>query len=81
MNTSQNKLQEYIELYLNDLEDYGEDAEYILAESALTPLKQLLVESLDNVNINIILSEAYKKSTPIKQEIIKDFIYFIEQTK
>jgi predicted DNA-binding protein len=32
MNTSQNKLQEYIELYLNDLEDYGEDAEYILAE-------------------------------------------------
>jgi hypothetical protein len=81
MNTSQNKLQEYIELYLNDLEDYGEDAEYILAESALTPLKQLLVESLDTTDINIILSEAYKKATPVKQEIIKDFISFIEQTK
>jgi hypothetical protein len=81
MNTSQNRLQKYIELYLNDIEDYGEGAEYILAESALTPLKQLLVESLDTIDINIILSEAYKKATPAKQEIIKDFISFIEQTK
>jgi len=81
MNTSQNKLQKYIELYLNDIEDYGEDTEYILAENTLNPLKQLLVESLDTTDINIILSEAYKKATPVKQEIIKDFISFIEQAK
>jgi len=81
MNTSQNKLQKYIELYLNDIEDYGEDTEYILAENTLNPLKQLLVESLDTTDINIILSEAYKKASPVKQEIIKDFISFIEQTK
>lgn len=81
MNISQNRLQEYIELYLNDIEDYEEDTEYILAENTLNPLKQLLVESLDTTDINIILSEAYKKATPVKQEIIKDFISFIEQTK
>ena len=81
MNTSQNKLQKYIELYLNDIEDYGEDTEYILAENTLNPLKQLLTESLDTTDINIILSEAYKKASPVKQEIIKDFISFIEQTK
>jgi len=43
MNTSQNKLHEYITLYLNDLEDYGEPSDCLLAESALNPLKKLLV--------------------------------------
>jgi hypothetical protein len=59
MNTSQNKLQEYITLYLNDLEDYGESADCLLAESALNPLKKLIVESLDTIDINIILNESY----------------------
>jgi hypothetical protein len=81
MNTSQSRLQEYITLYLNDLEDYGETADCLLAESALNPLKKLITESLDTTDINIILSEAYKKASPVKQEIIKDFISFIEYTK
>lgn len=81
MNTSQSKLQEYITLYINDLEDYGEPADCLLAESALNPLKKLLVESLDITDINIILREAYKKASPVKQHIIKDFISYVEQIK
>jgi hypothetical protein len=81
MNTSQSKLQEYITLYLNDLEDYGESADLLLAESALNPLKKLLVESLDTTDLNIILHEAYKKASPVKQHIIKDFISYVEQIK
>lgn len=81
MNTSQSKLQEYITLYLNDLEDYGEPADCLLAESALNPLKKLLVESLDTLKVNVILSEAYKKSSPVKQHIIKDFISYVELIK
>ena len=81
MNTSQNKLKNYITLYLNDLEDYGELNEYSLAESALTPLKELLVDSLDTSNIDIILRETYKNSSPEKQTIIKDFISYVKQIK
>jgi hypothetical protein len=81
MNTSQNKFHKYIELYLNDLEDYGEPVDCLLAESALNPLKKLLVESLDTTNFNIILREAYQKSSPVKQHIIKDFISYVEQIK
>jgi hypothetical protein len=79
MNTSQNKLQEYITLYLNDLEDYGDQVDWLLAESALNPLKKLLVESLDTSNLNTILYEAYQKASPVKQHIIKDFISYIKQ--
>jgi hypothetical protein len=79
MNTSQNKLQEYITLYLNDLEDYGDQVDWLLAESALNPLKKLLVESLDTSNLNTILHEAYQKASPVKQHIIKDFISYIKQ--
>ena len=36
MKLSQEKLNEYIELYLNDLSDYGDDSEYnLLAENTL----------------------------------------------
>ena len=36
-------LNKYIDLYLNDLEDYGEDTEFLLAESVLSPIKKLLL--------------------------------------
>jgi hypothetical protein len=81
MNTSQNKLKNYITLYLNDLEDYGELDEYSLAESTLNPLKELLVDSLDVSNIDIILRETYKKASPEKQTVIKDFISYVNQIK
>ena len=39
MNVSQDKLNEYISLYLNDLADYGdEDQNYTLTESVLGSL-------------------------------------------
>ena len=44
MNISQNKLQEVLTLYLNDIEDYGTPDELVLAESALSPFKKLLTE-------------------------------------
>jgi hypothetical protein len=81
MNTSQNKLKNYITLYLNDLEDYGELDEYSLAESTLNPLAELLVDSLDASNIDIILRETYKKASPEKQTVIKDFISYVNQIK
>ena len=81
MSTSRNKFHEYITLYLNDLEDYGELVDCLLAESALNPLKKLLTESLDTANLNIILHEAYQKASPVKQHIIKDFISYVEQIK
>jgi hypothetical protein len=44
MNVSQDKLNEYITLYLNDLADYGdEEQNYVLTESVLNSLKQLIV--------------------------------------
>ena len=35
------KLDTYIELYLNDVDDYGEDNELILAQSVLLRIKSL----------------------------------------
>jgi hypothetical protein len=45
MKLSQEKLNEYIELYLNDLSDYSDDSEYnLLAENTLKPVKKLIIE-------------------------------------
>ena len=50
MNVSQDKLNEYITLYLNDLVDYSDNNQScILAESVLGSLKQLIVESKKDV--------------------------------
>jgi hypothetical protein len=45
MSVSQNKLNEYITLYLNDVEDYYGERDLVLTESTLNSLKQLIVES------------------------------------
>ena len=45
MKYSKNKLNEYIQLYLNDLEDYGDEGDNVLiAEVALSEFKSLLEE-------------------------------------
>ena len=76
MNVSQNKLNEYITLYLNDVEDYyGEDL--ILAESTLNSLKQLIVES--KKDMSIVLKEALINSTPERKVIIEDFMLYIQE--
>ena len=46
MKFSKSKINEWIQLYLNDLEDYGDnDADFIIAEHTLHTFSQLLVES------------------------------------
>ena len=76
MNVSQNKLNEYIILYLNDVEDYyGEDL--ILAESTLNSLKQLIVES--KKDMSIILKEALINSPPERKKVIEDFMLYIQE--
>jgi len=78
MSSSSNKLNEYITLYLNDLEDYyGGEKDLVLAESTLNSLKQLIVES--KRDMSIILKEAILDSPPQKQEIIKDFMIYVQE--
>lgn len=78
MNVSQDKLNEYITLYLNDLADYGDDEQsFILAESTLGSLKQLIVESKQDMSV--ILKEALIKSTPEKKEVLEDFMLYIQE--
>jgi hypothetical protein len=77
MNVSQNKLNEYIKLYLNDLEDYGNEQNIILTESVLNSLKQLIVESKKDTTL--ILREALVKATPEKRVIIEDFMLYIQE--
>ena len=78
MNVSQDKLNEYITLYLNDLADYGDDEQsFILAESTLGSLKQLIVESKQDMST--ILKEALVKSTPEKKEVLEDFMLYIQE--
>lgn len=77
MNVSQDKLNEYITLYLNDLVDYSDDQSCILAESVLGSLKQLIVES--KKDISIILTEALINATPEKKEVLEDFMLYIQE--
>ena len=56
MSVSQNKLNEYITLYLNDVEDYYGERDLVLTESTLNSLKQLIVES--KKDMSIVLKEA-----------------------
>jgi len=74
MNISRDKLNEYITLYLNDMEDYGDDPEFgILAESMLTPLKNLITETkISQVNIHEISSIIKNK------EVSQDFVSYIQ---
>jgi uncharacterized protein YsxB (DUF464 family) len=77
MNVSQDKLNEYIELYLNDIEDYSDEKTYILTESILTTLKSLIVES--KKDMSLVLKETLINTTPEKREVIKDFMLYIEE--
>jgi uncharacterized protein YueI len=62
MKLSQEKLNEYIELYLNDLHDYGDDKSYIvLAESTLKSVKKLITEHKhDKIDGMVLLEDLAK---------------------
>ena len=77
MNVSQNKLNEYITLYLNDVEDYYGEKDLVLTESTLNSLKQLIVES--KKDMSIVLKEALVNSTPERKVIIEDFMLYIQE--
>jgi hypothetical protein len=77
MKVSKNKLNEYIQLYLNDLEDYGDNqADLLIAESTLNTFKLLLVES--NQDVPTILREAITKSEYEQREVFEDFLDYLE---
>ena len=63
-------------LYLNDVEDYSTE-DFILTESVLKPLKQLIVESKQSDYE--ILKEALKRSNPTDKKIIEDFMTYIKE--
>lgn len=77
MSVSQNKLNEYITLYLNDVEDYYGERDLVLTESTLNSLKQLIVES--KKDMSIVLKEALVNSTPEQKVIIEDFMLYIQE--
>jgi hypothetical protein len=63
MKLSQEKLNEYIELYLNDLHDYGDDKSYIvLAESTLKSVKKLITEHKHDKIDGMVLLEGLAKT-------------------
>ena len=77
MNISQNKLQEIMTLYLNDIDDYGTPDELILAESALSPFKQLLTESKKPTKE--LIQEIFNSSEPKSRIVITDFLKYFNQ--
>lgn len=79
MNISQNKLQEVLNLYLNDIEDYGTPDELILAESALSPFKNLLTEGKKPTKE--LIQEVFSASEPKSQIVITDFLKYFNQIK
>ena len=79
MNISQNKLQEVLTLYFNDIEDYGTADELVLAESALSPFKSLLTEGKKPTKE--LIEEVFNNSELKNQNIIKDFLVYLNQIK
>ena len=77
MKPSKSKLNEYIQLYLNDLEDYGDSqADLLIAESTLSTFKLLLVES--NQDVPTLLREAITNSEHEQREVFEDFLDYLE---
>jgi len=76
MKLTNENLNKYINLYLNDVDDYGEETEFLLAESVLSPIKGLLVEAKSDGNL--ILESQLKKSSTYEKEIIEDFMLYVE---
>ena len=75
MKLSKDELSKHIQLYLNDLSDYGENDEHELAESILEPFRNTIHES--EQDIHSALMEASKESPEHKQSII-EFINYIK---
>jgi hypothetical protein len=78
MKLSKPQLNEYIELYLNDLNDYGCDQDnYLLAEQTLSKFSNLLTESKQD--IRIMLNEAITKSDKNTREVYEEFLMYVQE--
>ena len=71
MSASQ-KLNNLIELYLNDAHDYYEDTSIV--EETLSPIAKLMQE--ENSNPETSLREALSKASPDQKKILQDFILY-----
>jgi len=78
MKLTTENLNKLVELYLNDIEDYGAEDEKILAESILKPISTLLKENHNNELIPYLNEALNLTSNDIDKEIIKEFIEYIE---
>lgn len=73
MKVSKERLDELIKLYLNDCEDYGNIQELVEAQSALLPVRMLLIENKDKeINFNLIRENIDSKLKPA----FDDFVLF-----
>jgi hypothetical protein len=78
MKLSKPQLNEYIELYLNDLNDYGCDQDnYLLAEQTLSEFSNLLTESKQDVRK--MLNEAITKSDKNTREVYEEFLMYVQE--
>ena len=78
MKYSKSNINEYIQLYLNDLEDYGDDSDNtLIAETVLNDFKMLLTESKEQ-DMTILLKEAIHNSRPVNRLIYKNFLDYLE---
>ena len=76
MKVSKDKLTEYINLYLNDVCDYGEDGEHEIVEAILRPIVSTLDEG--EHDMHGMLKETAKNSPQHKQTIL-EFIEYVNE--
>lgn len=78
MKYSKNNINEYIQLYLNDLEDYGGEGDNIqISEIVLNDFKMLLTESKEQ-DMTLLLKEAIHNSRPVNRLVYKNFLEYLE---
>lgn len=75
MKLSESNLHEYIQLYLNDIEDYDSQEQHMLAENVLKPVKNLILES--KVDPMMMLMEMRNVANNADKAIIEDFILYL----
>ena len=77
MKISKEQLNEYVKLYLNDVEDYGDDDELIIAETTLSKLQNNLITESE-FDFQQVLTEAANKSQTKSKIILNDFLLYVE---
>ena len=75
MKFSKDKLIENLQLYLNDLEDYGDEGEFELAESILSPFT-----TLDETEENLYETlKSTAKTSPEHKQVVTEFLSYLTE--